>query len=370
MIIGVPKEIKDHEYRIGLIPAAVKELTRRGHRVLVEKGAGEGSGFADKEFLSAGAEIAASAREVYAHANLIVKIKEPLPSELELMQENQILFTYLHLAADPLLASKLLEKKITALAYETVEGPEGGLPLLAPMSEVGGRMAVLIGAQYLQKSSGGAGILISSVPGIPKIRVSILGGGIVGTSAAKVALGLGAEVVILDISTSRLKQLDDLFGGRVQTVFANSDNIAEQATRSHLIIGAVLVPGGRTPCLIDRELVGRLQPGTVIVDVAVDQGGCVETIRPTTHSDPVYQVDGVLHYGVPNMPGAVPRTSTIALTNATLPYLYKLLEQGVTGALKTDPGFLKGLNTYRGQVTHPTVARALGRRYTPPEELF
>jgi alanine dehydrogenase len=365
MLVGVPKEIKDHEYRVALTPAVVSELAMRGHQVLVETKAGEGSGFPDDQYIRAGARIAPTAASVYETASLIVKIKEPLEAEYGLLQEEQVLFTYLHLAANPSLLDLLLGKRITAIAYETVEGKEG-LPLLIPMSEIAGRMSVLVGAQYMQKSYGGRGMLVTSVAGIPKSRVVILGGGIVGTNAAKVALGLGAEVLILDISLARLRQLDDIFNRQVQTVYANNENITSQVIRADLVIGAVLVTGDRAPCLVKREILSRMTPGTLIVDVSVDQGGCIETTRPTTHSDPVYTVDGILHYGVSNMPGAVPRTSTIALTNATFPYLLKMLDLGVKGSLQENPGFLKGLNTCRGKVTHPMVAHALGYDYTDP----
>lgn len=369
MLVGVPKEIKDHEYRVALTPAVVAELSIHGHQILIEKGAGEGSGFSDDLYIQAGAKIAPTAPSVYGEAHLIVKIKEPLEAEYSMLQENQILFTYLHLAANPSLLDILLAKKVTAIAYETVEGKEG-LPLLIPMSEIAGRMSILVAAQYMQKSYGGQGVLISSVPGIPKTRVVILGGGIVGTNAAQIALGLGAEVVVMDISLARLRQLDDIFNRQVQTVYANTENITDQVTRANLIIGAVLVTGDRAPCLVKRELLRPMQPGTLIVDVAVDQGGCIETTRPTTHSDPVYMIDGILHYGVANMPGAVPRTSTIALTNATFPYLLKMLDLGIKESLLVNPGFLKGLNTYQGKVTHPMVAHALDQSYTDPLDLL
>lgn len=365
MLVGVPKEIKDHEYRVALTPASVYELVLRKHRVIIEKGAGEGSGFSDEQYIESGAGIAPSAAAVYQEADIIMKIKEPLQAEYELLREKQVLFTYLHLAANKPLLDILLTKQITAIAYETVEG-EDGLPLLIPMSEIAGRMSVIVGSQYLQKSSGGKGLLISSIPGVQKTRVIILGGGIVGTNAAQMALGLGADVVVLDISLQRLRQLDVIFNRKINTVYANNENIVNQVARADLVIGAVLVTGDRAPCLVKRNVLREMAQGSVIVDVAVDQGGCIETTRTTTHSNPVYMVDGILHYGVANMPGAVPRTSTISLTNATVPYLIKLLERKVEQALLSEPGFLRGLNTYRGKVTHPRVAKALKQDYSDP----
>lgn len=369
MNVGVPKEIKDHEFRVALTPAGVNELTLKGHRVLVEKKAGEGSGFTDEAYTKYGAVIVNTAKDVYSNADLIIKVKEPLTSEYELLQEKQILFTYLHLAAVPTLLDTLLKKNVTAVAYETIER-NGTLPLLTPMSEIAGRMSVLIGAQYMQKLSGGNGTLISSVPGVPKAKVVILGGGTVGTNAAKIALGLGAKVVMLDLSLPRLRQLDDIFNGQVSTVYSNKFSIYDEVCEADLVIGAVLVAGDRAPCLVTKEYLMDMKKGSLIVDVAVDQGGCVETIRATTHSNPVYFVDGILHYGVANMPGAVPQTSTLALTNATLPYLLNIADNGIEEAMSRDEGFLKGLNTCQGKVTHPVVANCLEQIYTPPGNIY
>jgi alanine dehydrogenase len=369
MIIGVPKEIKNHEYRVALTPAGVKDLVTRNHRVIIEKDAGLGSGFNNEEYKQQGAEIIEQAADVFEKSELIVKVKEPLEQEYAFLKEKQILFTYLHLAAVPSLLEILKMKSITGIAYETVER-SGNLPLLTPMSEIAGRMATLIGAQYLQKTHGGCGLLISSVPGVDKTKVAILGGGIVGTNAAKLAVGLGADVAILDISLPRLRYLDEIFGGQLHTIYANSFNIFEVVTQADLVIGAVLVPGAKAPCLVNKTVLTSMKKGAVIVDVAVDQGGCIETTCVTTHSDPVYFVEGVLHYGVANMPGAVPRTSTLALTNATLPYLVQLADLGAEEALKKDAGFMLGLNTYRGKVTHPVLAESMGEIYSLPHTLL
>lgn len=370
MIIGVPKEIKDKENRIAMTPAGVMALKKRGHQVLVQSSGGLGSGFSDEEYLSAGAEIVDDPAEIYRRAEMIVKVKEPLPQEYDMLRPEQILFTYLHLAAEPKLAENLLRKKVMGIAYETIELEDGSLPLLAPMSEVAGRMSVQIGAQFLEKVYGGKGILLGGVPGVPPAEVTIIGGGVVGLNAAKMAVGLGADVTVLDINAERLRYLDDMFQGRVKTVISNEFTIWQSVTRADLVIGAVLQTGKRAPKLVTEEMVRSMQPGSVIVDVAVDQGGCVETIdRVTTHSDPVYEKYGVLHYAVANIPGIVPRTSTLALTNSTLPYIVKLADLGLD-AIKKDAAFAKGVNTYQGYITHKGVADSLNMEYVPLEELM
>ncbi len=365
MVIGVPKEIKTLENRVALTPGGVESLVRRGHTVLVERGAGVGSGISDAEYEAAGAQLVEAA-EAWG-AELVVKVKEPLPEEYPYLREDLVLFTYLHLAADEALTRALIASGTAAIAYETVQLANGALPLLTPMSEVAGRMATQVGAHFLEKSQGGRGVLLGGVPGVPPASVVILGGGTVGTNAAKIALGMGAQVTILDVNHARLQYLDDVFGGRIITVTSNEANIKRAVQHADLLIGAVLIPGAKAPKLVTREMLPMMKEGAVIVDVAVDQGGCVETIRPTTHADPTYVVDGVVHYGVANMPGAVPRTSTFALTNQTLPYLLRLAEKGLN-ALKEDPALLKGLNTLAGRVTHPAVAEAFNLPYTPPDE--
>ncbi|WP_337844864.1 alanine dehydrogenase [Thermus sp.] len=365
MVIGVPKEIKTLENRVALTPGGVESLVRRGHTVLVERGAGGGSGLSDAEYERAGAHLVN--RDEAWGAELVVKVKEPLPEEYRFLRRGLILFTYLHLAADEALTRAMLESGVTGIAYETVQLPDGSLPLLIPMSEVAGRMAPQVGAEFLEKPKGGRGVLLGGVPGVAPASVVILGGGTVGTNAAKIALGMGAQVTILDVNHKRLQYLDDIFGGRVVTLTATEANIKKSVQHADLLIGAVLVPGAKAPKLVTREMLPLMKEGAVIVDVAVDQGGCVETIRPTTHAEPTYVVDGVVHYGVANMPGAVPRTSTFALTNQTLPYLLKLAEKGLD-ALREDPALLKGLNTHEGRLTHPGVAEAFGLSYTPPEE--
>lgn len=364
MIIGLPKEIKDNEYRVAVTPSGVRQLVDSGHEVLVQAGAGEGSGFSDEEYGWGGGRIVAENNEVWA-ADLVVKVKEPLSSEYDLMHPGLTLFTYLHLAAEKDLTLAMLENSVTGVAYETVEEANGSLPLLTPMSEVAGRMAVQVGAQYLEKKNGGRGKLLSGVPGVRPADVTILGAGVVGTNAAQIALGMGASVIVLDIDAERLRYLDQVLHGRLSTMSANPYNIAEAVKRADLLIGAVLVKGAKAPCLVTREMIRRMEPGSVVVDVAVDQGGCCETICPTSHSDPVYVVDGVLHYGVTNMPGAVPRTSTYALSNATLPYLMKLAEEGIEEAIKNDAVLAKGINVYKGKVTYQAVADALDLEYTP-----
>jgi alanine dehydrogenase len=369
MIIGVPKEVKDNEFRVGLVPAGVKALTESGNMVYIQEGAGVGSGIQDEEYAQAGATVCGDTEQVWSRAEMIVKVKEPVPEEYSLLRENQILFTFLHLAPLPELTQTLLTKKITGIAYETITEGDGSLPLLTPMSEVAGRMAIQIGAQYLEKSQGGRGILLGGVPGVPPAQVVILGGGVVGLNAAKIALGMGAQVTILDNNLPRLRYLDDIFLGRVATLASNSVTIAQSIRKSDLLIGAVLIPGASAPKLVTREMVSSMKKGAVIVDVSVDQGGCIETTHPTTHSQPTFFVDGVLHYCVANMPGAVPRTSTFALTNATLPYALKLARMGLKGAIKSDPGLQDGINVFRGSVTYRGVADSLKLGYISVAEL-
>jgi alanine dehydrogenase len=366
MIIGVPKEIKDNEYRVAITPGGVRQLVEAGHRVLVQSGAGAGSGFSDDEYRRVGAEIASESRHAW-DAELVAKVKEPQPSEYELMRSDLVLFTYLHLAAEKKLTEEMINRGVIGIAYETVEQPDGTLPLLTPMSEVAGRMAVQVGAQYLERTNGGRGKLLGGVPGVRPADVTIIGAGVVGTNAAEMALGMGANVLLLDINTERLRYLDRILHGRLTTLSANPLNIADSVRRSDLLIGAVLVKGAKAPRLVTAEMIRTMEPGSVVIDVSVDQGGCIETTCPTTHSDPVCVVDGVLHYGVTNMPGAVPRTSTHALSNATLPYMMKLAGQGVARAIQGDLSLAKGVNIYQGKVTYKAVADALGLEYTPLE---
>jgi alanine dehydrogenase len=368
MIIGVPREIKDNEYRVALVPAGALHLTGRGHRVLVEEGAGAGSGIADQEYVRAGAEIV-DRHALYAGSRLILKVKEPLPSEFPLLQPGHILFTFLHLASDLLLTQTLAERGCTAIAYETI-AVGATLPLLTPMSEVAGKLAVQVGVSYLGRDRGGRGILIGGVPGVARGRVAILGGGTVGTNAAKVAIGLGAEVTVIDIDLHRLAYLDDIFGDTVETLMSNEYNVAEAVGRSELVVGAVLVPGRRAPVLVREEHVRGMRPGSVIVDVAVDQGGCVATTRPSSHSQPVYTLHDVIHYAVPNMPGIVPRTSTFALTNATLPFVSALADRGLGEALSLDHGLRSGVNLLHGTLCHPGVAAAHGLLWQPLDEVL
>ena len=367
MRVGVPKEIKSHEYRVGLTPGSVRELVHHGHQVVVESKAGEGIGCSDAAYRAVGAHVADSAAEVFATADLVVKVKEPQPSEIALLREGQVLFTYLHLAPDPEQTKGLIQSGVTAIAYETVTDPLGRLPLLAPMSEVAGRMAVQVGAHCLEKEQGGIGVLLGGVPGVPPGNVVILGGGVVGTNAARMAVGLGARVVILDKSLARLAQLDELFGGRVQTAYANLNNLEHSVLDADVVIGAVLVPGAAAPRLVSRAQVAGMRNGSVIVDVAIDQGGCIETARPTTHAQPTYVEEGVVHYCVTNMPGAVARTSAFALNNATLPFVLALADKGWAGALSGDPHLRAGLNVHRGQVTHAAVAHDRGFQYVDAE---
>mgnify|MGYP001053345733 CR=1 FL=1 len=370
MLIGVPKEIKVHEYRVGLTPSAVREAVEHGHRVVVETQAGSGIGAGDDEYRRAGAEVAGSAAEVFARAEMIVKVKEPQAVERKMLRDGQVLFTYLHLAPDPGQANDLIASGAVCIAYETVSSPAGGLPLLAPMSEVAGRLAVQAGARCLEKSAGGMGMLLGGVPGVPPGRILILGAGVVGTNAAQMAVGTGAQVVVIDRSIDALRRIDAMFNGRVQTVFSNRDNIEREVLRADLVISGVLIPGAEAPKLITRAMLPRMKPGSVIVDVAIDQGGSVETSRPTTHAEPTYVVDGVVHYMVANMPGAVPRTSTYALTNATLPFTLALADKGWRKALADDPHLKNGLNVAAGRVTFREVAEALQREFTAPEALI
>ena len=370
MIIGVPKEIKDHETRVGVIPAGVKMLTDAGHKVLVETHAGAQSGFPDHEYQEAGAEIVADASQVWSKADTVVKVKEPIEREYAYFREGLVLFTYLHLAPLPDLTDRLLKSKVIGIAYETVRDRHGMLPLLTPMSEVAGRMSVQVGAAYLEKEHGGRGILLGGVPGVPPAHVTIVGGGIVGTNAARIALGFGAKVTLVDLNLNRLREIDDIFNGRVYTLASNSYNLAYATREADLVIGAVLIPGATAPKIVTRAMVSRMKKGAVIVDVAIDQGGCVETARPTSHSDPSYTVDGVVHYCVTNMPGAVPHTSTLALTNATFPYLLRIANQGARDALKQDPGFAEGLNTWMGTLTYRGVAESQKKPWTAAAEVL
>lgn len=370
MHIGVPKEIKVHEYRVGLTADSARELITHGHKVTVQTGAGEGVGLSDADYKAIGADIAPDAKSIFAAADMIVKVKEPQLTECAMLRAGQILFTYLHLAPDPEQTKALMQSGCIAIAYETVTDARGRLPLLAPMSEVAGRMAVHAGAHYLEKIHGGRGVLLSGVPGVAPAKVVIIGGGVVGTNSAYVAAGMGANVTVIDKSLPRLAQLDQMFKGHVRTVYATSAAIEAQALAADLVIGAVLVAGAAAPKLITREMIGRMKKGAVIVDVAIDQGGCVETARPTTHTDPIYIVDGIVHYCVANMPGAVARTSTFALNNATLPYVLALANKGWRKALADDRHFLDGLNVASGKITHPLVAEALAQSFTAPESFL
>ena len=370
MIIGVPKEVKDHESRVGVTPAGVKALTESGHKVLVETNAGALSAFPDDDFQAAGAEIVGSAYDVWRLADMIVKVKEPTEKEYRHFREGLVLFTYLHLAPLRELTDALLEKKVTGIAYETVRDRAGTLPLLTPMSEVAGRMSVQVGATYLEKEHGGRGVLLGGVPGTPPASVCIIGGGIVGTNAAKIALGMGARVTLVDLNLNRLREIDDIFGGRVHTLASNSYNVERAVSEADLVIGGVLIPGAAAPKIVTRAMVARMKKGAVVVDVAIDQGGCIETARPTTHSDPSFEVDGVVHYCVTNMPAAVPNTSTLALTNATFPYLLKLASIGAKAAIAEDKGIAEGVNTYAGTLTYQAVAKAQQREWRPVADLL
>ena len=363
MVIGVPKEIKDHETRVGLVPSGVTELREAGHEVLVEQHAGEGSSLTDREYMQAGAHLIESAEEVWSKADLVVKVKEPQPAEYPYFRPGLVLFTYLHLAPLPDLTDQLLQAKVNGVAYETIREGDGSLPLLTPMSEVAGRMSIQVGAQYLQQAAGGRGILMGGVPGVAPANVVIIGGGIVGTNAAKMAVGLGAHVTLIERNLNRLRDLDDIFGGQLVTLASNSWTIGENLKTADLVVGGVLIPGASAPKLVRREMIATMKRGAVMVDVAIDQGGCFETSHATTHSDPIYFVDGVLHYCVSNMPAAVPHTSTFALTNATFPYLLELANRGLEGACERHAAIRNGVNTYNGYVTHAGVAESQGRAF-------
>ena len=366
MIVGIPKEIKNHEYRIGMTPAGVRELVNRGHQVLVETEGGVGVGFDNASFEAVGAQIVSSPEDIFAAADMIIKVKEPQPNECRMLRSGQILFTYLHLAPDPAQAQLLLDSGVSAIAYETVTNAKGGLPLLAPMSEVAGRMSIQAGAHHLEKAQGGNGMLLGGVPGVEPARVVVLGGGVVGTQAAKMAAGLGAQVTIFDRSIERLQQLDDLFQGRVVGLYSTQDAVEQYVRTADLVIGAVLIPGASAPKLVTRDDVAAMRPGAVLVDVAIDQGGCFETSQATTHQSPTYVVDDVVHYCVANMPGGVARTATMALTNATLPFALRLADHGLA-ALQENGHLRQGLNVHAGHVTHEAVAKALQLDYVPAE---
>ncbi|WP_109995236.1 alanine dehydrogenase [Salinisphaera sp. LB1] len=370
MQVGVPKEIKPAEARVGLTPAGARELIGHGHRVFIETGAGAAAGFADDAYTAQGAEILDSAEAVFETADLIVKVKEPQPVEYRRLRENQILFTYLHLAPDAEQTRGLMDAGCIAIAYETVTGVHGGLPLLSPMSEVAGRLSVQAGAAALENVAGGAGVLLGGVPGVPPAKVTVVGGGVVGTNALRMATGLGADVTVLDKSIDRLRELDDAYGNRLTTLYSNTDNLERAITEADLVIGAVLLPGAAAPKLVTREMIAGMRPGSAVVDVAIDQGGCFETSRPTSHAEPTYTVDDVVHYCVTNMPGCVARTSTFALTNATLPYVLQLADKGYKQALTDNPHLAAGLNVHRGVVTHQAVAANLGLDYTPAGDVL
>ena len=370
MLIGVPKEIKNHEYRVGLTPASVRELAAHGHQVLVQSGAGAAIGLADEQYRAAGAQIAERPSEVFARADMIVKVKEPQPAECRMLRPGQILYTYLHLAADPGLTRALVESGAVCIAYETITGPGGGLPLLAPMSEVAGRMAVQAAAHYLEIAHGGRGVLLGGVPGVAPGHVAVIGAGVVGTNALQMAIGMGARVTVLDKNVDRLRQLDLVFGNRISTVHSNALSLEEAVLEADAVIGGVLVPGAAAPKLVTREHVARMKKGAVMVDVAIDQGGCFETSHATTHAEPVYLVDGVVHYCVANMPGAVARTSTFALNNATIGHATALADKGWRTALRDDVHLRRGLNVCQGHVTYEAVARDLGYSYAAPEGLL
>jgi alanine dehydrogenase len=367
MIVGIPAEVKDRENRVAATPGGVAEFVHRGHEVIVEKCAGEGSGFSDEEYARAGARLVDTHAEVFAAAEMIMKVKEPVKAEYQLLRKDQLLFTYLHLAAEEALTRALMETGVQAVAYETVQLPNGSLPLLTPMSEVAGRMSVQVGAHYLERTNGGLGILLGGVPGVPPASVVIIGGGIVGLNAAQIALGLGAAVTIVDKNLDRLRQLDDILHGRITTLASNTHAVAGVVAGADLVVGAVLIAGAKAPRLVTREMVRSMRTGSVVVDVAIDQGGCIETAKPTSHSAPVYEVYGVVHYCVTNMPGAVPRTSTLALSNATLPYGLELADHGLAAAAAADPALARGINVLNGQVTHKGVADAFSLSYSPWE---
>ncbi len=370
MIVGVPKEIKNNEFRVGLTPGSAREFVHHGHTVLVEKGAGIGSSFTDAEYEGVGAKLVDTAEDVFAQAEMIVKVKEPQAVEIEMLRPGQILYTYLHLAPDYEQTVGLVGSKAVCIAYETVELPNGALPLLAPMSEVAGRMASIVGAQYLQKTLGGRGVLMGGVPGVLPANVVVLGAGVVGINATYMAVGMGANVVVMDVNMDRIRYIDDLWGNRVRTLYSNRHNIEEAVYAADLVVGAVLLPGARTPWLVTKDMLPRMRPGAVVVDVSVDQGGCIETTKATTHADPTYFVDGVLHYGVANMPGAVPNTSTHALNNATLRYGLSIADKGWKQAVKDDHALAMGVNVLDGKITYKPVADAHGLEYVALEELL
>lgn len=370
MLLGVPKEIKNHEYRVGMTPASVREVIARGHEVIVETCCGAGSGFLDAHYEEAGATVAGTAEEVFQRAEMIVKVKEPLSNECLMLRENQLLFTYLHLAPDPEQTRMLVDSGAVCVAYETVTDASRGLPLLAPMSEVAGRMSIQAATHYLEKAQGGSGVLLGGVPGVAPAKVLIIGGGVVGTNAAKMAVGMGADVTLLDRSLPRLRELSDIFGSAIKPVYSTAEAIDQYSRDADVVIGGVLLPGAAAPKLIKREHLQQMRPGSVIVDVAIDQGGCFETSVATTHQDPVYEVEGIVHYCVANMPGGVARTSTMSLNNATLPFIKELADLGAEKALSSDPHLLNGLNVYRGHVTCEPVASALGYQYMPASNVL
>ena len=369
MIIGVPKETKDQENRVALTPAGVAALTRSSHKVLIERGAGTGSGFSDKEYASKGATIVRDPEDIFWSSDMVVKVKEPIEPEYEMLRPGVILFTYLHLAADPDLAKSLLDHRVTSLAYETVQDDYRGLPLLAPMSEIAGRISVQIGAHFLEKQHGGIGKLLAGVPGVPPGTVTVIGAGMVGSNAALIALGLGAKVILIDTNIGRLRQMEQVLSGNLVTVAAGIDATSRAVADADLVIGGVLIPGAKAPKVVSRDMISRMTPGSVVIDVAVDQGGCIETCKPTTHSDPTFLVDGVVHYCVTNIPGAVPRTSTEALCNVSFPFIEEIANLGLSESLGRDPVLAKGLNTYEGQVTNRAVADSLSLPFQPPETL-
>lgn len=368
MLIGVPREIKNNEYRVGLVPSCVRELVAQGHKLIVESGAGLGIGIEDKYFEQAGATILLKSSDIFSQAEMIIKVKEPQPEECLMLKRGQIIFAYLHLAPDPEQAELLQKSGCIGIAYETVTDKQGGLPLLAPMSEVAGRMAIQAGANSLEVTHGGCGILLGGVPGVAPAKVVILGGGVAGTNATRVAVGMGAHVVVIDKSLDRLNRLDLQFGSAINTIYSTVDAVERHVTTADLVVGAVLVPGAFAPKIVNKEIINKMRPGSVIVDISIDQGGCFETSRPTTHADPTYVVNGIVHYCVSNMPGAVPRTSTFALTNATLPFILALANNGYKEAMLKDPNLLNGLNVFFGHFTHKAVAAALKKDYLPPED--
>lgn len=370
MIIGVPKEIKNHEYRVSLVPSGVKTLIEHGHKVRVQSSAGEGSGVSDQEYLNAGAIVVPTPEAVYKESEMILKVKEPLPPEYPLLMQDQVLFTYLHLAPDPGLTRALLDRRVIGFAYETVQASDGSLPLLTPMSEIAGKLSIQIGAHYLEKENGGSGVMLGGVPGVHPGHVVIIGGGTVGLNAAKIARGMGARVSLLDINLDKLRYLDDILEGSVTLLASNSDNIADSVASADVVVGGVLVPGARARKLVTRDMISRMRKGSVLVDVAIDQGGCFETSVPTTLDQPVFLLDGVIHYCVSNIPSCVARTSTFALTNATFPFALKLADMGYKDVIRKDPALRKGLNVFKGLLTNKPVAEAVGIEYTPVDSLF